>query len=131
MRNLQIKIAVLLVALMLAAPLVDAARVNQQITITAGTGIRVTTIAGTYVSRIFIQSRHSNIGLIYVSLSVPSATACNASSASQLTAELGPGTSTSPGGSFNDPQGANGNTPSEAEMLLEYALTELTAAMSR
>ena len=89
-------------------------RVNLQITITSGTPIRV--YASTLkLNRLFIQSRHNNAGLIYVLLGVPPTLACNSSSASQLTAELGPGSSTQPGQSFSDPQGAPGNQISNAE----------------
>ena len=110
-----VRIAVALVGVLLVAPFLDAERVNQQITVTAGTPIRVTTIAGTYVNRLFIQSRHANTGVVYVLMGVKSATACDATNTSQLTAELGPGDATHPGGTLSDPQGANGNTPADSE----------------
>jgi len=112
----------LLAILFLTAPLADARRVNVVasgggfLTITAGTPIRLA-IKSTLVDRLFVQNRHNSTGLVYVMLGVPAATACSATDPSQLTAELGPGTSTSPGNSLSDPQGANGNTPSDREDL--------------
>lgn len=108
-------IRLLLIVALLVAPM-GAERVNKQITITAGTPIRIATLA-TRENRLFIQSRHSNTGLIYIMLGVNPATTCNASSASQLSAELGPGDALHPGASFSDPQGANGNSPADYEDL--------------
>lgn len=98
---------------LLVAPM-GAERVNSQVTITAGTPIRIAT-QKTMENRILIQSRHSNSGIIYVLMGVNPNKACNASDTSQLTAELGPGDSLHPGASLSDPQGASGNTISDAE----------------
>lgn len=97
--------------------LLRAERVNQQITITAGTAIRITTVQRTFANRLMIQSRHSNTGIIYVMLGVNPNTVCSASNSAHLSAELGPGDATHPGASLSDPQGAQGNSPPEAEDL--------------
>lgn len=108
--------SIALVSLLAILPVLDAERINQQITITAGTPIRVS--GSKYlVNRLFVQSRATNTGLIYIMMGVPTANACSASNTTQLTAELGPGSTTSPGQSFSDPQGANGNSPADAEDL--------------
>ena len=95
----------------------DSERINMQVTITAGTPVRLAGIS-TPVNRLFIQSLHSNTGIVDVLLGVPVATPCDATNAAQLTAELGPGDATHPGQSFSDPQGANGNSPSDYENLI-------------
>jgi hypothetical protein len=116
-------LASLIAILFVAAPLADARRVNLVasgggfLTITAGTPIRLA-ITKTLVDRLFIEGRHgASTGIIYVMLGVPVATTCNAADPSQLTAELAPATATAPGIAFNDPVGANGNTPSDREDL--------------
>lgn len=107
---------VLIGFLIIMAPIADAERINTQVTINAGTPVRLAGIS-TPVNRLFIQSLHSNTGLVYVLLGVPTATTCDATNTAQLTAELGPGDATHPGQSFSDPQGANGNSPSDYENL--------------
>ena len=111
-RTFCIEIRLLLLLLLLAPP-AHAQRVNLQITIGASP-VRIASIP-TRVNRLFIQSRHSNAGLVYILLDVPVGTTCNASDSKQLTAELGPGDSTHPGASFSDPQGANGDSPPDYE----------------
>lgn len=110
------KILAILAVVALFVPQAGAERVNLQITITAGTPIRIAA-QKTVVNRLMLQSRHGNTGLIYVLLGVKPTTTCNASSTSQLSAELGPGDSTHPGSSLSDPQGANGTTPPDGEDL--------------
>lgn len=110
-----------LAALLVVLPALNAERHNQQITITAGTPIRVQ--ASKYlVNRLFVQSMIGNTGAVYIMLGVPTTAACNASNAAHLTAQLAPATATAPGGSFNDPQGANGNSPSDVEDLSQMCL---------
>jgi hypothetical protein len=103
----------LLVTLVMLAPPAHAERLNQQITIVAGTPIRLAA-RSTPVDRLMIQARHNpsgGNGIIYILDGVSPTKACNAADATQLTAELAPGTATSPGGSYSDPQGANGDSP--------------------
>lgn len=108
--------SIALVSLLAILPVLDAERVNQQITIVIGTPTRVT--GSSYlVNRLFVQSRTTNTGLVYILMGVPASKACDISDSTQLTAELGPGSSTSPGQSFSDPQGANGDSPPDAEDL--------------
>lgn len=108
-------IAALLGLFMLLAP-VHADRQNVQVAVTAGTPVRVSSVK-LLVNRLFIQSRTGNTGRIYILMGVGPNTTCDATNTAQLTAELAPGSATAPGGSFSDPQGANGNTPSDAEDL--------------
>jgi hypothetical protein len=109
-----------LLALLFAA-VTSAERQNLQFTLTAGTGVRIS--AGKLVvNRLVVQSRAGNTGIALLSLGVPVGTACDATSAAQLTAEIAPGDATHPGGSFIDPPGANGNTISDAEDLSKACL---------
>lgn len=114
-RNLQAMLVALALLLTLS-PDAMADRVNLQITITAGTPVRIATNR-LFVDRLSIQSKHGNTGLVYVMLGVPAATTCDATNAAHLSGELGPGDATHPGGQFVDPQGANGMTPSDIEDL--------------
>lgn len=108
--------SIALVTLLAVLPVLDAERRNQQVVITAGTPIRIS--ASKYlVNRLFIQSLAGNTGIVYVMLGVPISETCNASNALHLTAQLAAGTATAPGQSFSDPQGANGDSPSDIEDL--------------
>lgn len=110
------RISAVLVLLLAFVSLTEAERANFQITITAGSPVRMK--ASKYlVNRLFVQSRHANTGLIYIMLGVNPTTTCSAANAAHLTAELGPGDATHPGQSFSDPQGANGMTPADSEDL--------------
>ena len=115
------KLATVFVALMLAVLPISAERINAQYTITAGTPIRLYGIS-MKVDRLFLQSRHSNTGLIYLMAGVATSKTCNASDTSQLTAELGPGDATHPGNAFSDPQGANGTAPPDFEDLQNFCV---------
>jgi hypothetical protein len=115
------KLISLLVAASFFAPSAHAQRLNQQIVITSGTAIRVSTVS-LPVDRLFVQSRHNNMGLVYLMDGVATGTACSASSASQLTAELGPGDATHPGQSYSDPQGANGFSPPDFTNLQNFCV---------
>lgn len=111
-----------LIGLMVFAPiLLDAERVNMQVTITAGTPVRLTTTK-TLVNRLFIQLKTGSSGRAFLLLGVPATTTCDATNAAQLTAELAPATATAPGGSFSDPQGANGMSPSDSEDLAQICI---------
>lgn len=103
-----------MLCLFVALSPIGAERINKQVTVTAGTPVRVA-LGTTKMNRLFLQSRHSNTGLIYVLMGVNPTKTCDATDATQLTAELGPGDSTHPGSSLSDPQGANGNSPSDYE----------------
>lgn len=117
--------AILLCLLLLALPM-SAERWNKSIVITPGTPIRI--MAQTFrVNRLLIQSKHASTGTVFIMLGVPASKTCNASDTSQLSAELGPGDTTHPGGSLSDPQGANGDSPSDAEDL-SMACLDGTAA---
>lgn len=87
-------------------------RINFQITIVAGTPVRLVsadTPNPVYVNRLFIQSRAGNTGLGYVLGGVPLTTVLNAADAAQLVAEIGASPSAAqPGGSFGDPPGSTG-----------------------
>lgn len=107
--------AIFLCLLLLALPM-SAERWNMQIVVTAGTPIRIMTQTFR-VNRLLIEARHGNTGLIYIMLGVPGSKTCNASDTTQLSAEIGPGDASHPGGSMSDPQGANGDSPSDAEDL--------------
>lgn len=112
----------LLLCLVFFAPPAHAERLNLQITITAGTPIRVEA-RSTKVDRLFVQLRHSaSAGTVYLMDGVPTTTVCNASDTTQLTAELGPGDATHPGSSYSDPQGANGNTVSDVTDLANFCV---------
>jgi hypothetical protein len=106
----------LLLTLVLLAPPAHAARVNLLITfVTTNLPIRIMP-QSTPEDRLLIQSRHGNVGLVTVLLGVPVATACSLTATpSQISAELGPGSTLQPGGSFSDPQGANGDAPPDFE----------------
>lgn len=106
--------------LLLARP-AAAERINLQFSVVAGTPIRIAT-QSTSVNRLFIQSRHGSTGIVYLLGGVPTGTTCNANNSSQLTAELGPGDSLHPGASLSDPQGADGNTPSDREDLATWCI---------
>ena len=114
-------LALLLGLSLVPAVRLNAERQNMQVTVSAGTPVRLANVK-TLVARLMIQSRHANTGLLYLMAGVPTTTTCNASSAAQLTAELGPGDSTHPGSSYSDPQGANGNTPADAEDLSQFCI---------
>lgn len=109
----------LLLTLLMLAPPAHAQRVNVMITFAVtGTPQRIMP-QSTPENRMIMQSRHANVGLITIMLGVPTAVACSttASAPSQVTAELGPGSSLQPGGSLSDPQGADGSNPSNFEDL--------------
>lgn len=106
--------AIFLCLLLLALP-VSAERINLQIVVGASP-VRIAGIK-TLVNRLMIQAKHGNAGIIQVLLGVNPSKTCNASDTSQLSAELGPGDTTHPGQSLSDPQGANGDSPSDAEDL--------------
>lgn len=110
------KIIFLAVILFAAAVQLGAERWNFQVTVTAGTAQRIATgPIPFFLDRLMIQSRSKNTGTALIMLGVPLATPCSATSTSQLSAELGPGDTLHPGGTLSDPQGANGNPPSEVE----------------
>lgn len=112
------RIATLAVVLGLVfTSIADARRVNLQITVvTAGTPVRISA-NHLLVDRLFIQSKAGSTGTISIMLGVAVGTTCDKTNAAHLTAQLAPGTATTPGQSFSDPQGANGNTPSDREDL--------------
>jgi hypothetical protein len=115
------RISAVLVLLLALASLTEAERRNMQVVIVAGTPVRLATTK-TLVNRLFIQSRHSNTGLLYLMAGVPTSQTCSAANAAHLTAELGPGDATHPGSSYNDPQGANGNSPPDVEDLQNFCI---------
>lgn len=109
------RISVAILALVLVQQ-VDAIRSNQQITIAAGTPVRIASQPGTFVTHLFVQSKHSNSGLVYLLLGVPATTTCDATNAAHLTAELGPGDSTHPGATpWIDPPATSGSRPQDSE----------------
>lgn len=114
--------SIALLAILVVLPILDAERINTQIVIVAGTPVRVS--ATKYlVNRLMIQSRAANTGLIYVMMGVKSTVTCDATNTTQLSAELGPGTpALHPGQTLSDPQGANGNSPADAEDLNQLCL---------
>jgi hypothetical protein len=118
----------ILLVLILYAALVSAqtsqnnaeARFNMGFTITtSGTPVRIAA-QSLKVDRLMIQSKPSNTGTVIVMLGVPTGTACNSSSGSQISGYLTPGLA------FSDPQGANGNAPAEYEDL-QFACLDSTA----
>jgi hypothetical protein len=114
----------LIVTLVLLAPPAHAQRMNLQITITAGSPIRLAATS-TPVDRLMIQARHNPAGgdgIIYIMDGVAPSKTCNAADPTQLTAELGPGSATSPGQSYSDPQGANGISPPDFTDLANMCL---------
>jgi hypothetical protein len=96
--------------------LLRAERVNMQVTVAVGTPVRLATQT-TFANRLLIQAKHGNTGIIQVMLGVPVGTTCDPTNPAHLTAELGPGDATHPGSTLSDPQGANGNSPPDAENL--------------
>ena len=83
------------------------AQFGKQITVTAGTPIRLVNTR-TMVSSLLIQMKHggSGLGLVY---NADPAIAC---SAGTLVAELAPATATSPGGSYTFPSNGSATTES-------------------
>jgi len=111
------KICAIVISLLMFASVVGAERGNLEFTLTAGSPQRIAS-QKYLVNRLMIQNRAgSSQGIILVMLGVNPNVTCNASNTAHLTAELGPGDATHPGATFSDPQGANGNSPADAEDL--------------
>lgn len=97
--------------------LLPAERLNYTYTLTAGTAVRLAS-QKMLASRMLIQNiPMTGGGVTIIMLGVPTGTACDSTQAAQVTAYLAPATSTAPGGSFSDPQGANGNTIADSENM--------------
>ena len=102
-------IVALLVGSLLAIPLFPDVLLGKQITVTAGTAIRVTT-GNLMASSILIQMKHGGSGVGYVLYADPSAT-CNVGAAgTTLVAELAPANPLAPGGSFTYPSNNDSTT---------------------
>lgn len=122
------RISAAVAALLVYLQPIEAQRVNLTapgggfITITPGTPIRLWPGQGPYLmNRWMIQVRPNagTSGVVYLMLGVPVGKACSATNAAHLSATLSASTSASPGGSLSDPQGANGNTPADAEDMAQ------------
>lgn len=114
-----LKIIVLLGLLVILLP---AERLNYQYTLTAGSPVRIAS-QKMLASRLLIQNiPMASGGATIIMLGVPLATVCDSTQAAQVTAYLAPATTTSPGGSFSDPQGANGNTATDSEDMQKACL---------
>lgn len=78
-------------------------RINQTLTITAGTPIQLAT-KYTPINRLLIQALTGGTGLVYVMdmSGYLSTVTPNPATSGHLTAQLAPATSTAPGGSYSD-----------------------------
>ena len=87
-----------------AQPFGPNGRQNHSITITAGTPIQLSTVAGTYAQEVFIQQAIGDTGTIYVMdmTGFPPKTTPSHSTSADLTAQLAGATSTAPGQSYSD-----------------------------
>lgn len=92
-------------------------RINQLVTIAAGTPVHLSAIH-LYVSEILIQAAAGGTGLIQICI-VPYGTtpAGHCATAGQLAAQLAPATSTAPGGSYSDSVGLKSGTGIDASTI--------------
>lgn len=105
----------ILIALLAAIPfagILDARRVNTQVTVTAGTPVRLSTTKR-LVNRIFVQMAIGGSGVGYVMTGIPNGTTPSSSNAAHLTAQLCAATATAPGCNYSD----NINSTSNADPI--------------
>lgn len=90
-----------LVLIVIAASLMAGVRTNREITVAAGTPVRLAT-SRLLVNRIFIQMKTAGTGRGYVMAGIPVGTTPASTTSAHLTAELCPATATAPGCAYTD-----------------------------
>lgn len=95
------RIAVVALLALALCPIADARRQNTQVTVTAGTPIRLSTTKR-LVNRIFIQMAIGGTGVGYVFDGIANGTTPDPTHAADLTAQLCAATATAPGCNYSD-----------------------------